>query len=46
MPREPSADTPGPIDIPYVNGGFFAIRRSVYERLKGFPLFLQGWGHE
>ena len=36
----------GAIDVPYVNGGFFAIRRSVYERLKGFPLFLQGWGHE
>lgn len=35
-----------PIAVPYVNGGFFAIRRSVYERLQGFPLFLQGWGHE
>lgn len=32
--------------VPYVNGGFFAIRRKVYERLKGFPLFLEGWGHE
>lgn len=46
IPRAASADSLGPIDIPYVNGGFFAIRRSVYERLKGFPLFLQGWGHE
>ena len=35
-----------PLPIPFVNGGFFAIRRAVYERLRGFPLFLQGWGHE
>lgn len=32
--------------VPFVNGGFFAIRRSAYEALGGFPLFLQGWGHE
>lgn len=32
--------------VPFVNGGFFAIRRSAYETLGGFPLFLQGWGHE
>lgn len=32
--------------IPFVNGGFFAIRRSSYAALGGFPLFLQGWGHE
>ena len=32
--------------IPFVNGGFFAIKRTVYERIGGFPLFLQGWGHE
>ncbi|MCP9915753.1 glycosyltransferase [Cyanobium sp. ATX 6F1] len=32
--------------VPFVNGGFFAIRRSVYEQLGGFPDFLQGWGHE
>lgn len=34
------------LSVPFVNGGFFAIRRTVYERLRGFPLFLQGWGHE
>ena len=32
--------------VPFVNGGFFAIRRAAYEALLGFPLFLQGWGHE
>lgn len=32
--------------VPFVNGGFFAIKRTVYERLGGFPLFFQGWGHE
>ncbi|MFY8148530.1 MAG: glycosyltransferase [Prochlorococcaceae cyanobacterium] len=32
--------------VPFVNGGFFAIRRSCYAALGGFPLFLQGWGHE
>ena len=32
--------------VPFINGGFFAIKRSVYERLGGFPLFFQGWGHE
>jgi tetratricopeptide (TPR) repeat protein len=34
------------IEVPFVNGGFFAIRRHVYERLEGFPDFLEGWGHE
>jgi tetratricopeptide (TPR) repeat protein len=34
------------VDVPFVNGGFFAIRRQVYERLEGFPDFLEGWGHE
>ncbi|MFM7313706.1 MAG: glycosyltransferase [Cyanobium sp.] len=34
------------IEVPFVNGGFFAIRRHVYERLGGFPDFLEGWGHE
>jgi tetratricopeptide (TPR) repeat protein len=34
------------IEVPFVNGGFFAIRREVYERLGGFPDFLEGWGHE
>ncbi|MEA5443615.1 hypothetical protein VB739_13720 [Cyanobium gracile UHCC 0281] len=29
-----------------MNGGFFAIRRQVYERLEGFPDFLEDWGHE
>jgi len=46
IPNGQSGAPQGAIDVPYVNGGFFAIRRSVYERLKGFPLFLQGWGHE
>lgn len=32
--------------VPFVNGGFFAIRRHVYEHLEGFPDCLQGWGHE
>jgi tetratricopeptide (TPR) repeat protein len=32
--------------VPFINGGFFAIRRRVYEQLGGFPLFFQGWGHE
>jgi tetratricopeptide (TPR) repeat protein len=32
--------------VPFINGGFFAIKRSVYQRIGGFPLFLQGWGHE
>ncbi|MEN9388534.1 MAG: hypothetical protein RLZZ255_1510 [Cyanobacteriota bacterium] len=32
--------------VPFVNGGFFAIKRSAYEQLGGFPLFFQGWGHE
>ena len=32
--------------VPFINGGFFAIKRSVYERIGGFPLFFQGWGHE
>jgi hypothetical protein len=32
--------------VPFINGGFFAIKRSVYEKLGGFPLFFQGWGHE
>lgn len=41
----PSGDAE-PLTVPFVNGGFFAIRRTVYERLRGFPLFLQGWGHE
>lgn len=34
------------VEVPFVNGGFFAIRRHVYERLEGFPDFLEGWGHE
>ncbi len=34
------------IEVPFVNGGFFAIRRRVYERLEGFPDFLEDWGHE
>ena len=34
------------VEVPFVNGGFFAIRRRVYERLEGFPDFLEGWGHE
>lgn len=34
------------VEVPFVNGGFFAIRRQVYERLEGFPDFLEGWGHE
>lgn len=34
------------VDVPFINGGFFAIRRQVYERLEGFPDFLEGWGHE
>jgi tetratricopeptide (TPR) repeat protein len=34
------------VEVPYINGGFFAIRRPVYERLEGFPGFLEGWGHE
>ena len=34
------------VEVPYINGGFFAIRRHVYERLGGFPEFLEGWGHE
>lgn len=38
--------TAEPFSVPFVNGGFFAIRRAVYEHLRGFPLFLQGWGHE
>jgi tetratricopeptide (TPR) repeat protein len=32
--------------VPFINGGFFAIKRTVYEQLGGFPLFFQGWGHE
>ena len=32
--------------VPFVNGGFFAIRRSIYLQLEGFPDCLQGWGHE
>lgn len=34
------------VEVPFINGGFFAIRRQVYERLEGFPDFLEGWGHE
>lgn len=34
------------VEVPFINGGFFAIRRHVYERLEGFPDFLEGWGHE
>ncbi|MBD2718039.1 glycosyltransferase [Synechococcus sp. FACHB-909] len=34
------------VTAPFVNGGFFAIRRQVYERLEGFPDFLEDWGHE
>ena len=34
------------VAVPFVNGGFFAIRRQVYERLEGFPDFLEDWGHE
>ncbi|MBW4532138.1 MAG: glycosyltransferase [Aphanothece saxicola GSE-SYN-MK-01-06B] len=34
------------VAVPFVNGGFFAIRRHVYERLEGFPDFLEEWGHE
>jgi tetratricopeptide (TPR) repeat protein len=34
------------VAVPFVNGGFFAIRRHVYERLEGFPDFLEDWGHE
>lgn len=34
------------IEVPFVNGGFFAIRRRVYQRLEGFPDFLEDWGHE
>ncbi|MEB3165641.1 MAG: glycosyltransferase family 2 protein [Cyanobacteriota bacterium] len=34
------------VEVPFVNGGFFAIRRQVYARLEGFPDFLEGWGHE
>lgn len=34
------------MQVPFVNGGFFAIRRRVYERLEGFPDFLEDWGHE
>ena len=40
--QEPLVNVP----VPFINGGFFAIRRSVYEQLGGFPLFFQGWGHE
>ncbi|MFM8258629.1 MAG: glycosyltransferase [Vulcanococcus sp.] len=32
--------------MPFINGGFFGIKREVYEQLGGFPLFFQGWGHE
>ena len=32
--------------VPFINGGFFAIRRSIYAQLEGFPDCLQGWGHE
>lgn len=45
-PRQSDITLDGCVSVPFVNGGFFAIRRSVYERLLGFPLFLQGWGHE
>ena len=34
------------VEVPFINGGFFAIRRQVYGRLGGFPDFLEGWGHE
>jgi|GEM_PF-5968902 tetratricopeptide (TPR) repeat protein len=43
----PLQDTPlVGVEVPFVNGGFFAIRRQVYARLEGFPDFLEGWGHE
>ena len=33
-------------EVPFVNGGFLAIRRSIYAQLEGFHDCLQGWGHE
>ena len=39
---EPCVNQP----VPFINGGFFAIKRTAYEQLGGFPLFFQGWGHE
>ena len=33
-------------EVPFVNGGFLAIRRSIYAHLEGFHDCLQGWGHE
>ncbi|WP_370455586.1 glycosyltransferase [Synechococcus sp. RSCCF101] len=34
------------VSVPFVNGGFFAIRRACYDALQGFPDFIEGWGHE
>lgn len=46
IPKQFAVSPDEPTAVPFVNGGFFAIRRAVYERLLGFPLFLRGWGHE
>ena len=43
-----SADTTvaGIKRVPYVNGGCFIIRKAVFDYLKGFPGFIEGWGLE